>query len=370
MKRKRSRKMWCFLICMSLMVVFFSGVRAANSSDSQIETHSDGSGLRISQDLYVLEALRDYEDSFISDTHKDSYFVSQQYPIYNATEDCYVTFVFSDNKCIGSLTISFVEGEYYSSFHQGEDPLITACLKERTSFYLYYHEDWVYVYTGYGCFLWFDGGSSANKLIGKKTPLNFGEIISLNEIQVQKRVRADDMGPDIGGSFPTLNVPFVKNDRSPVSNKGLCWAASMASIIMYRKNLTGLTARSCYDSLKSPDRPDPIGTCDNISLLYAWNGLHYTHLHKGFSLYSAASILRSGRPIYCWLTTQTGKSHAVVICGVDHYNGKVRYVLMEPNGIAVNSGRTYVVVNDYNSLHFTYLAQGGTRYVQTVCHFY
>lgn len=61
-------------------------------------------------------------------------------------------------------------------------------------------------------------------------------------------------------AYYMLGLPYVPNDTSD-NNRGLCWAASGASIANYLKRST-YTARSIYNNLKKKYNAEPVGTTD------------------------------------------------------------------------------------------------------------
>lgn len=148
-----------------------------------------------------------------------------------------------------------------------------------------------------------------------------------------------------------ITVPICANATSPNTDEGLCWLASILSMLQYNQKALGYNTLSLNNFLVSYYDPQyysfPEGNDTWIIRTFTHFGYSLSDYgHTGLSFFSVKSIINANKPIYASLKTSSGiNSHAVVICGYSRYSHTgltiyYTYRLMDPN---VTSG--YVTVS-------------------------
>ena len=154
-----------------------------------------------------------------------------------------------------------------------------------------------------------------------------------------------------------LAVPIVANATDPDNpNMTICWAASVASISMYKRPSLNMTAVNVISVLKTRYSLPGVGYFDsnwadeafsllNVSMNYSASGTNYNAV-KGY--------ITQNKPIYAGINDGDAY-HAVVICGyIELATGEKYYSLMDPNK---NSYVTTSSINA-NTTDFTYVTSG------------
>ena len=200
----------------------------------------------------------------------------------------------------------------------------------------------------------------------EKQPLNLIPIVFSDEEMVYDSRSNDEM---------VLSVKQVYNvDHPDVSERGMCWAASMLSITSYRSEVKNLTIYDLYDMLKTTYPPGgygyPIGTCDWIERSYKLFGLSYTHKHSGTSYPNVKIIIQSKRPIYAKFD-RTGGVHGVVIAGFKTTgDNNYYYKIMDPGTKAGSTALVTFKLPSPGSTAFKYNSPNGFTYTSWSCHMY
>lgn len=142
-------------------------------------------------------------------------------------------------------------------------------------------------------------------------------------------------------SYKYLSVPYVPQD-----GYNICWAATCASIINFKKNLT-LSAEKVYDFVY-PHDPTYNQGGDYTDELKAYNnwGLYPHYYNSDITWTNATNELNTGNPIDSGWYDGTLKinGHAMTVRGYEYYSdsGRRIYLLIDPNsGYVSTTGQTY-----------------------------
>ena len=339
-----SKKIMALMLCTVMM--FSSGVYGVKASGSDMDAYAAG----IIGDMLMINGYENLNDITISNGIAIT-------DIENPTQtDKKMYFALDNSEIIGTLIVECIKDEYYSSFTLGAKEEIYEAYSENEAFALFNQASCLIMRT-----------STDNKIIENN---NFVELDadSLNYPTVSlTRVREENThicssidNLDIIGTANVLSassgaytvtdiyVPFVHNAIGP-NGKGICWAASIASILNYRIG-TNYTAISLYNRLwavingSNPSDP-PVGNARWTGLAFAINNVEYTD-HSALSGAQISNILSSDRPIYMGLSgvDNSGESHghAVVLEGI--YVGAANfYLIVDSNEYNPNSATGNVI---------------------------
>lgn len=162
-----------------------------------------------------------------------------------------------------------------------------------------------------------------------------------------------------------LQVAHVQNEVSPQGVQ-ICWAACIASKVMYQTNYRNLTAMSVFDKCwKSVDNSPydiPYGVdswYNNAAALY---GISLRIQDSLGSKEITSNALKNGKPIILSIT-DNDISHAVILCGIDEDASYMEFILMDPD----TSGYVYVSLPNNifsNSNQFCYAASYGRTFTK------
>ncbi len=179
-------------------------------------------------------------------------------------------------------------------------------------------------------------------------------------------------------AYYQLNVPYVKNDNNGLEGKdkkGLCWAATGASLSRYFKK-TDFDTYDIFAKLKIRYGGIPIGTTGWYSRMFDMLGLRYEEKNRKLSYNEVIESLSKGRPIDMLLSRyENGEfvyGHSIILCGTFVYLGdsKYYYVYVDSNvkGYVVNSiipstkdtatGTTFYYTDGtdlYNNWYYSYM---------------
>lgn len=351
------KRLISFVLSITMMFMIFPSLSLAYDSDSADMSYEE----------YAAHAIQRFIRFSDIDSANADFSMSQPLPVHNDNDNDdknRAVFLFKDGVCIGEMMITRVDEQYVSSFMQSEFPAITEAAVNETPFSLVTSEE----------SLWFISDTSREIIAGYKNDLSAS---ALQEEDVTYEVQSLTLTPislpdmeytiqPLSANY-TLNVKLVGNANSPDDGRGLCWAAAMASIIMYRTGRNGITATSLYSNLKSNYGGIPEGTCDWVSRAFSQYSLSYTHRHSGTNYETVKSIIENNRrPIYCWLA-RTGGGHSVVISGFDSGYGSYFYRILDSNE---SSPVVVQVPSGASATNFTYAASYGYTYTKWICHMY
>lgn len=195
----------------------------------------------VTQEDYMEKAKDTIKDYIrVSNLDTSDLSISQPILIHGGSDenDC-VIFLFRDMECIAYMVFSYVDNEYASSFFEGDYVEITDALNKNQNIALSSNEECMVLFTDDGWTLFDVNEDFAQDVVLSKSsvsyerqPLNLTPIVFSDE---------DAVYDARSTSSKVLNVQFVSNRENPDDKKGMCWAASLVSIIRYRTTAKYLT---------------------------------------------------------------------------------------------------------------------------------
>lgn len=314
---------------------------------------------------YAMDAVQRYIGVCGTDLSQAELGLSQPLQSYNGADNARIFFLFDGDSCIGELAVAYVNGEFASSFTLGDFSPVTDAYKESEPFSLITQGEALLLATNI----------STEVISGV---VDYAETISTftqehDEASLQKEVLtltpfACPVIPASStrgavGDGKTLNVTHVGNADSPDTDEGLCWAASLAMIIMYKTHETGITALSLYKELKDHSLASdfPCGEESWIRLALELHGFSESDIYHemvGLSFIEVMNLIVNDRPIYCGIKN-TRFAHAVVICGYSQGYGYNYYRLDDPN---INGTVLVQLLPSAAATTFTYSVPNGYIY--------
>lgn len=314
------KKILC--IAISILIIASSFIYISAYSKSEDENMSE---IDIGINEYIDKVIGAYlYNSYNSDFALSYFKISNPYKISNNTSLPYrVYFVFRGKECIGELDVAYVNGEYSSVYYNKKIPGVTDAYINKTPLsvtldgnaFKYVSEDQQAAFS-----------ASGNTELKKASALlvlsdiNQSQLASVNSVQ----------SPLVN----TIYVPIVSNTTETVSGKGLCWAASAASIIGYETGTT-LSAMNVYNKMKSRFSLPSCGYFEGSDIEKAFEAYSVGFDYSAYGMtYNDVKIeIRRGNPIYAGLGNWIEEdAHAVVLCGyMELDDGSNYYTLMDPN---------------------------------------
>lgn len=379
----KAKKTLVILLCIAMLLSCPQFAYAAE--------YAEDKGTGISLDDYIDYANRELTSlSLVPDVglSLDDLFISQPFEVLNDNDDTnYVFFLFQFGRCIGELAVSHYDGSLFSSFLYEEISLVTSAYVNSTPV--------CFVSTGFSLLMCSEIGCEV--IIGDFGYSDLLETAAVDEAASCAKkdvVSLTNVCPEnlpsvitTPGSSKILPVPYVANDSVEVKvvvdgeekivNKGICWAASTASIIAYRDpTFDGVTAMDVYDTVKYHNGKGTGSQDDVLLALKSYGVAGYMGLYSSLPSSMVINQIDAGYPIYIAIKDVSPAPdndedwepyHAVTICGYEYVNSmNDYYVIMDPN---VRS-KIYVSINRYTNV-FTYTSSYGyvyTDWYRTVCH--
>lgn len=323
-------------------------------------------GQNLSPRKYAISELGDYLSGWEYDS-EDKVEISQKYKINGADNDSSLFFVKIDDTQVGAISVSKVEGENRSAFLYGEDIFERidedekiAVLSNDTGINLCSIDE-TKVLTGN------DAGTNINqdnskynlKQIEYKDITDSVEVdsskVNVNNVQIDAQVSDGDYETNfayigthqkkyktIVNTANTLMLFTTKLDLIPnasVNNVGLCWAATGASIINYKRGgTTYCTAIKVYNALKSAYGGTPSGTIEWEQRMWNYYALSMNKVDHKLSFTNVLYLMEAHKPVFCSFlhnekNTDNNYAHAVALCGCYYRTDlkKYYYVYMDPN---------------------------------------
>ncbi len=134
-----------------------------------------------------------------------------------------------------------------------------------------------------------------------------------------KKVTLIEMPIGSRSTYHFLRVANVGNEVSPQGIQ-ICWAACMASKVMYQTNYRNLTAMSvfdkCWESVDNSPYDIPYGVDSWYNSAAALYGISLRIQDSLGSKETTSNALKNGKPIILSVTDDS-ISHAIVLCGID-----------------------------------------------------
>lgn len=278
--------------------------------------------------------------------------VSEPVPVtfLEGASEAYLVFVIQDKLIVGTLTVGFSGGEFYSTLSQSNLNQLNSVFKSQTPITLVNTNENLIMLAEDKQAVLYDSGRSYSKTQISAARRTSGSVITENtSISITAILTRN--------STKQLNVPIKPN--MSVNGKGICWAACVASVVQYRKGTT-LYAKGVFDDLELIYGATPSG-------IPTW-------INRGFSLYSVSvtqtasrsagavySSLNSGRPVMIDVFPNSGVGHSVVIAGVTYNSSGGTYTIMDPN----EPSYVYSYINPSavnNGSFYSYTSPGGSTY--------
>lgn len=353
--KKYAVKILSLVLCLSLISAY------------PIPAYAVSDGIGDTLDQYI-----DYANSILPDLSRlpdtnlpmDNLYISQPIELLNDNDDTnYVFFLFDGSTCVGELVVSRIDGSFSASFLPGEMPLVSAayadaapiCLVSAERALLLCTESTADVIAGELPQTYASRDHSAEIIVSQAQK----EALSLTAAEVESAPLSV-----LPNTSKVLPVDHVDNEDV---DGGLCWAASTASIIRYKKNRHDLTARNVYDSLLLELGGAPImGSQENVVLALKCYGItYYTDIYASLPFSTVINSINFDYPIYIAIygtkiknnVTET-VAHAVVLCGYQCDSDMADYYqLMDPN----TKQKVWIAVNR-NTNTFTYATSGWGTY--------
>lgn len=285
--------------------------------------------------------------------------ISQPIEILNDNDDAnYAFFLFDQSTCIGELVVSYVEGSFCSSFLYSELSVISDAYANSTPFYLLSVNNRLLMCTE----------TTTEIVVGKTVEYDqYGDIVAQSQSEevtrdVQKETlvltlvppAAEQFSTGIPSSSKTLDVPFVSNES--VNEHGICWAASVASIVRYLKGNTTVDALSVYNYIADNTSITP-GTNNAVKRAlthYAVRG--YSDISNSISYQNIASHIDDGYPIYITVGGTNIGAHSLVICGYLSESDYTDYIqILDSN---VSNEKIWLTINR-DTCTFNYSSNSG-----------
>ncbi len=354
---KRGSRIILFALSFAMMLTISPNYALASYTDSINALYED----------YAVEAIQRFILISGIGTEGADFSISQPVPVYNDDDEYNkAVFLFQNGNCVGQMMTTYVNSQFVSSFVQCDFQAVTEISVQKTPFILISFDEALWIVTSEASEVIVGQGCGELPMATTDQPENYeNQVLELTPISLPEHT----VRPKSASYL--LDVPYVENSTSPDSGKGICWAAAMASIIMYRTGINGITADDLYDTLREYYDSNvywyPDGSCPWIERLFSWYNLSYTHKHSGTNFDTVKSIIEyDGRPIYCWITRTNG-AHSVAICGFDSGYGYYYYSLVDPN---VENPVWVQVSSSASSNSFTYASSYGYTYTGWKCHMY
>lgn len=330
------------IILMQIIVVFccMSVFADANLSNCLYELN-----------CYIDSVLPGYLDAMVANgTNAKSVTISNPMEIYDIngdSSDKYAVFVLSDDEIIGQLTIDCVDGQFESSLTVADYLIkVNDAYKNNEALAFINCNNNFIMYNGVNADILIDDDCACD--LCKQTEKMDYRISACNEkydfVTLKKIIPESFVGKvNCPSGFTSnrtltnymLSIPIVKNSTNPVDGKGLCWAASIASVVNYKKS-TSHTAYGlfmiCWNSVQNSNSNIPVGTVSWIKKAYALCNVSVSFTNDNITGNIMASHIYLNRPVQLGLfQNSTGIGHSVVVTGITNLSTSGYYYFMDPN---------------------------------------
>ena len=269
--------------------------------------------------------------------------LSNSIPLYNLDSEHEITgdvyFVFDGNKNIGTLLVSTIKDQYYSTFYMSDYASVSQAFANSQSITLGSYDN---------SFLLFNEGDLyiLENPDDKSIRIDAGEITGMSSTPIHQNAELH-INTKVRSKYYNLSVPFVDNAASPVAHsddngkvtyKGLCWAACAASKINYTKGKS-LTALDVFNALWATvnydESQEPVGEDSWVSKLINIYGEPFLTRNGHLSTNRICTFLADNEPVIAVIygkNTQ-GKTvgHALVLNSFDEDAEYYELSFMDPN---------------------------------------
>ena len=346
--KKLIKKLVTIIAASTILITSSIGVEAESSN-------------KISQqyklDAYIESSLEGYVSLMFDED--DMVYASKPITIHNwdtGNTNKQAVFVFDNDKIVGQLTISEINGEFYSSYSSPDYiDVINDMYRNKTDFVIGSEK---------GYFI-LDTQSKTYTLHNTNIKNDEEENIVLSNVKTN--VKNETERSSIVKCNNTVNIsnkrsinymaPVPHVDPDPFHNK-TCWAACVASMTNYKKG-TSYTANNvyvdCWASVSYDPNNKPSGTYNWINTAYGLYNVSLSYLNSGLTGSSVVSYISWNRPIHIGVTDTTlNAGHGLVIAGVTSTGSGGYYYLMDTN--ESNYVTIYVNSTNWNSTsNFAYV---------------
>ena len=258
---------------------------------------------------------------------EEEYYISEQFPVQNSIANAEkIYFVFCKDKCIGELLVSGSCEENIAFFQERCNEITDAYLHDVGLVIVRLDQDHIYIVR--------DDCQEVIYLYGVFDERMEFVRTTFDSLRIETRPIVENIRSVIDESS-YINVPIRANATAPDTGFGLCWAASVLSMVDYKYGPTGYNAlglfyylSAAYDHLIYGL---PEGTSDWI--LRAYNLFNYSATYEtgGYTFNQVKSKINSNKPIYAGIEYIDAEehihAHAIVINGYSRFsnNGLVIY---------------------------------------------
>lgn len=270
---------------------------------------------------YAESAAALYLNSY--DVDDNSIYLSQSYNVYNLDEeensnDLYI--VFEDDTIIGMLSVTEINGEFYSSFEFNSFDGLQSVYDKNESISFVSSDEKLYV----------EESCEAYDVYDQNNTVSYNFSVT-TEAELEKSYKVESAVSLYSTSVHTykknLPVPIVQNESI---NGGLCWAAAIASKVDYLNTSTYI-ARDIYYTLKGVYGSTPSGIPLWITRGYDYYGISTTTLYRMLDCVEVLNSINSDNPIHIDLFNSS-VGHSVLISGITiNADGSGIYRLVDSN---------------------------------------
>lgn len=310
--KKFSKKCAAFLasamLCCSITPCF-SSVYAENIGSMELQL------------AYAECILPTYLKSY--DINDDSIYISDSYSVYNtesdyAGNDIYI--VFEDNTIIGILSVTNINGDFYSSFEYSTFDVLQNLYEDNEAITFIGNDQKLYVADESDTFEVYDNAESVNCNFAVNSGTELERTYKVDIPQVMER--------QVVPVQRNLSVPIVRN--TTVNDVGICWAAAIASKVDYLKGTT-LSALDVFNALATAYNTIPAGSKEWTECGYEYYNIPCTYKGSMMNCVEVYNNIVNNNPIHISLSSIDG-NHAVILSGITiNSDGSGIYRLIDSN---------------------------------------
>lgn len=259
-------------------------------------------------DNYELEYVQSSLSTYLNfyDVDKSEIYISEPYVLYDlesGDEANNIYIVFEADTVIGTISVSEVSGQYYSSFEINEFNSLQDIYDNSKSFSFVCHDEQLYVQESDKIF----SVDDTTVTIECNSPVQ-------PEIELSRafKVDIDQTNTRVHPYSRNLAVPFVQNHNI---NGGICWAAAIASKQNYINN-NSVTALDVYYTLKNTYNQTPTGIPYWINKGFELYNIPCTTVYRMLDCVEIYNHINNNNPMLMEIFNSSGIGHAVVIAGI------------------------------------------------------
>lgn len=304
--------------CVTFLMAVITSCTAVNCFSSAAYAESEKTDSKLE---YAESAAALYLNSY--DVDDNSIYLSQSYNVYNLDEeensnDLYI--VFEDDTIIGMLSVTEINGEFYSSFEFNSFDGLQSVYDKNESISFVSSDEKLYV----------EESCEAYDVYDQNNTVSYNFSVT-TEAELEKSYKVESAVSLYSTSVHTykknLSVPIVQNESI---NGGLCWAAAIASKVDYLNTSTYI-ARDIYYTLKGVYGSTPSGIPLWITRGYDYYGISTTTLYRMLDCVEVLNSINSDNPIHIDLFNSS-VGHSVLISGITiNADGSGIYRLVDSN---------------------------------------